>query len=48
MMVLGMVIYFKSLPNNNGYDKYVILDGSTINNTIIDSTFNKPGGKYYV
>ncbi|PKY51378.1 hypothetical protein RhiirA4_424468 [Rhizophagus irregularis] len=34
---------------NNGYDKFVKLnDDSIINITIIDSTFNKPGGRYYV
>jgi hypothetical protein len=36
--------------SNNGYDKFVELDksSSTISITIISSTFNKPGGKYYV
>ncbi|RGB30786.1 hypothetical protein C1646_764885 [Rhizophagus diaphanus] len=37
---------------NNGYDKFVeLIDdefSSIINITIIDSTFNKPGGRYYV
>ncbi|GBC05206.1 hypothetical protein RclHR1_00610018 [Rhizophagus clarus] len=38
--------------SNNGYDTFVKLNddetGSIINITIIDNTFNKPGGKYYV
>jgi hypothetical protein len=38
--------------SNNGYDTFVnIIDegpSSIVNITIIDSTFNKPGGKYYV
>ncbi|RGB30362.1 hypothetical protein C1646_765464 [Rhizophagus diaphanus] len=37
---------------DDGYDKFVnLIDdefGSIINITIIDSTFNKPGGRYYV
>ncbi|RGB30358.1 hypothetical protein C1646_765459 [Rhizophagus diaphanus] len=38
--------------SNDGYNQFVnLIDdefGSIINITIIDSTFNKPGGKYYV
>jgi hypothetical protein len=37
---------------NNEYDKLIVLDndesGTTVNITIIDSTFNQPGKKYYV
>ena len=48
----GIIRQITSL-NSNGYDEFISHSdddesGTTINVTVIDSTFNKPGGRYYV
>ena len=46
----GIIRQITSVSSNNGYDQFVVLsdDESTVNIKILDSTFNKPGEKYFV